>query len=156
MCKLVGKNTANAMWCADIWGRPYPTQQGPLAVSAGFGSQSGIYQTQCWSSNCCQRVLILYCPFGKICLICLVWQLAGYTSWDLSQLEAYKIKTQEVPPLKGKHKYSAYQETFTSPSEQALFSGFRMVGLTSRAAFTLITGLALQRKHPLEEHSTPH
>lgn len=30
-----------------------------------------------------------------------------------------------------------------------------MVGLTSRAAFTLITGLALQRKHPLEEHSTP-
>lgn len=69
-------------------------------------------------------------------------------------MEAYKIKTREVPPLKGKHRYSAYQETFTSPSEQALFSGFRMVGLTSRAAFTLITGLALQRKHPLEEHST--
>lgn len=70
-------------------------------------------------------------------------------------MENYKIKTQEVPPLKGKHRYSAYQETLTSPSEQALFSGFRMVGLTSRAAFTLITGLALQRKHPLEEHSTP-
>lgn len=66
-----------------------------------------------------------------------------------------KIKTKKVTPLKEKQRYPAYQETFTSPSEQALLSGFRMVGLTSRAAFTLITGLALQRKHTLEQHSTP-
>lgn len=66
-----------------------------------------------------------------------------------------KLKPTNSLPSKEKHRYSAYQETFTSSSEQALFSGFRMVGLTSRAAFTLITGLALQRKHPLEEHSTP-
>lgn len=67
-----------------------------------------------------------------------------------------KIKPQEVPLLKGEQKiYPAYQETLTSDSKQALFSGFRMVGLTSRAAVTLITGLALERKHPLEQHSTP-
>lgn len=66
-----------------------------------------------------------------------------------------KINTKNIPPHKAKQRYPAYQETFTSDSEQALFSGFRMVGLTSRAAFTLITGLALQRKHPLEQLSTP-
>lgn len=66
-----------------------------------------------------------------------------------------KIEVEKFPPLKGKWRNIAYQETFTSDSIQALFSGFRMVGLTSRAAFTLITGLALQRKYPFQQHSAP-
>lgn len=74
----------------------------------------------------------------------------SFQNWKIT-----KIKVEKFPPLKEKQRNVAYQETFTSDSKQALFSGFKMVGLTSRAAFTLITGLALQRKYPFQQHSAP-
>lgn len=94
-----------------------------------------------------------YLSFLFLFLFFFNWLIRFHESFQ--NRKTMKTEVEKFPPLKGKQRNIAYQETFTSDSTQALFSGFRMVGLTSRAAFTLITGLALQRKYPFQQHSAP-